>query len=112
MYFGNCGNTKHSGVITVVADVHNDTLRCGIACCSPRDHFIKQKGRTIATGRLEKEKILQVPFTNNYRQKILELLRDNSPTKWVKRLCTHLLQQYTTNYCPIKKDTIRKVKNT
>ena len=37
--------------IAGVIDDENNTIKIGIAQCSPKDQFIKAKGRAIATGR-------------------------------------------------------------
>lgn len=44
--------TKGIGKVTVAMHVDNDTVNVGMSFCSPKDHFSKKKGRTIALARL------------------------------------------------------------
>lgn len=45
--------------------IDNNTLRIGMAECSERDQFTKQKGRNIAIGRAKSQKARVVELNKN-----------------------------------------------
>jgi hypothetical protein len=46
--------------ITVVGEYQDGILKLATACCSKKDQFMRKKGRSIAEGRLAKNKIMDI----------------------------------------------------
>ena len=60
LYFGRTPeNSKHNGIVSVAyraPQPQDKTIEIGIALCSPKDSFIRQRSQSIASGRLTCEK--------------------------------------------------------
>lgn len=66
--------------VTVVGQLEGNSLNVACARCSPRDNFVRRKGRTIAEGRLKKGKLygaMVIGYAEQYRPKLfIELATD------------------------------------
>ena len=54
-YIGDLSKSRKNGVITVATSRESGKLRLGMSFCSPKDHFVKEKGRKIAVDRMVDE---------------------------------------------------------
>jgi hypothetical protein len=68
----------HEGVMTVATEVQDDnTLRVGVAFCSPADKFVKAIGRTKAVGRMKSRSAEIIPFSGHSSDDIVDLINNH-----------------------------------
>lgn len=106
-YFGDyTNNNHHTGVICVASQLNKDKklLKLGASFCSPKDIFLKDKAKTIAKGRLLKEKTcFHFHFAPSFKinhdnlnkliVQLIDLLPKYPRTNWSKKLVNQILKE-------------------
>ena len=74
-------NTNRNERVTFVGDFQNGILNIAAARCSKKDQFSRKKGTQIATGRLNKHRLVySTPLKECSNNDFLNVVRDLTPT--------------------------------
>lgn len=69
-------NPKHNARVVVVGEHSEGMLKLAVSRCSAKDHFVKQKGRNMAEGRLRKERYFKIiPMGDCNAEKFIEIAK-------------------------------------